>query len=1031
MRRSTLMILVGLAILFSLIPLNILYRGGFCLNCLFSFLLVIIGLAVLINGIVGAVRDVKDRKDGIKDESENITTSSIIEPLFWTSDASLRILRNGRRSSAMLSGIVLSTLVIASVFIFTGVMQQDFYNDIVQTVPYETAFTLNNEGTEMDLWDLGQRIDDDDRVESFTVFGGTAPHSANGGFDWNTDSYASLEIEFPVDENISEEEARYLDFRAVPLFVRQNFSDTTIFDKMIGDGLDGSFDLDPEENRTVIPRTKANRMDLEVGDTIEVLNITITSLNARYEPEANSIRLNNVTVVGIFSDEKDDESDLFIFNTELIERSHPSFKEELERYGFFTLAVKIDPSEFDTSNMETMNEEIDRLVSDITRESNGMVSGENFVGGLVGFLSIIRYFLIVLDFIMILPTVILSIYFLIFGLDLSLEERKREVAILKVQGANTRQIFRMVSMEALILFAVGLTVGYFLSMVAAWIISSSIGFMTFDLSLSYLQEFFGYHQGALLSAGISVGIIVILAVFLKARRFINQEVSEGVQRMENKKKNIFRRFQIDLVLFFFGAISALKNISDVVFGFDSIMGVELTLGEGWDAFLFGFLGTISLWIGGALSGPPISQWISLKAEKLFLQLFFLKDVALVIKSGLRRRGDAAKLVLIIVLTLSVATLASVQGYTDQVNRERNIEYEIGADYRVVMSSQSDHSSDLGSIDGISRAMAVPSEIVIVYSRGTSIHGIDSGNSGSLEFHDDSFNDMTPDEAMKKLSGNKGDNGIIIGEDLSRETGLSEGDIFELRIPLQLTQPGTIRVAVMNVKVLGTYDHFPSISGRSSIVCDHSTIRTIRELKNDPTDAFSSDNDQPSATIYLLDREGDADRSLVRKGLDRNRDVASYRDLSKEKDEIADEVNFGIPGLLTMMFVASLIAVFTSAFAFSSIIIKRRMREFAVLQTVGASRWQIYKIAVGENALVMFVSVVMGLLVGIGLSYQMNGFFELIGSILGRGSLERVVFFPWPLILAISIAIFIGMLLAVAISAVSAARQDLAVSTRVV
>jgi ABC-type antimicrobial peptide transport system permease subunit len=110
-----------------------------------------------------------------------------------------------------------------------------------------------------------------------------------------------------------------------------------------------------------------------------------------------------------------------------------------------------------------------------------------------------------------------------------------------------------------------------------------------------------------------------------------------------------------------------------------------------------------------------------------------------------------------------------------------------------------------------------------------------------------------------------------------------------------------------------------------------------------------------------------------------------------------------------------------------------MREFAVLQTVGATRWQVYKIAIGENSLVMMISVVMGLLVGIGLSYLMNPFFEGLGIILDIGSqgLTRLVFFPWPVILSISLAIFLGMLLAVAVSAVSAARQDLAVSTRVV
>ena len=187
----------------------------------------------------------------------------------------------------------------------------------------------------------------------------------------------------------------------------------------------------------------------------------------------------------------------------------------------------------------------------------------------------------------------------------------------------------------------------------------------------------------------------------------------------------------------------------------------------------------------------------------------------------------------------------------------------------------------------------------------------------------------------------------------------------------------------------------------------------------------------NATTYLLDKEKGADPMVIDRGFDRLFGISSVSDLDQSIDDIGNQMNFGIPGLLTMMFITAIIASFTSAFAFSSIIIKRRLREFAVLQTIGASRWQVYKIAIGENALLMFISVVLGMAVGLCLSYQMNGFFEIMGELLSRGSLTRVVFIPWAILVVIGVAIFLGMLLAVAVSAISAARQDLAVSTRVI
>ena len=1224
MKKSVPMILVGILIMISSIPLGFLLRDQVCLICIFSPIIFIAGLIILINGFITLARGMKKDDSGVEINEDTMNLESLLEPFFLIKDATVRIFRNRRRSTAMLSGIILSSLVIGSVFIFTQAMQEDFYNDFVQEIPWEASFTYKEEGNESYLWGLGDRISDDKRVESYTVISRTEPGSEddweNGlNYDKYTETYVKFYAYLPTPENLSTEEKEvYERVDPEPIFGRNSFKETTIYDKIFSDNLEGSFDLDASENRTVIPRSKANKLFLEVGDTIEEIVVELSYETKTRELEESGIitlRLKNVTVVGIYDDSSGEEDwNIFFFNTELIEIYKPEMKQRMEKYRLFELEVKIDSSEFNTGNMNDMVDQVDDLVRDIEKEADNNVKGMNNIVGVVTILNIIRYVLIVIDFIMILPVVILSIYFLIFGLDLSLEERKREVAILKVQGANSRQIFGLFSMEAFILFVVGLTIGYFLAIVAAWLINSSIGFMNFDLAISDFEDLIGYHQEALIASVLIVGLIVLISVFVKARRFIKQEVSEGVQKMKEKKKGIIQLFFIDMTLFVFGVISAIKVILDKVFDFNEIMGVRLGFGEGWDTFVFVFLGTIALWVGGALSGPRISQFVSLRTEKLFLRLFFLKDVALVIKSGLRRRGDTAKLVLIIVLTLSVATLAAVQGLTDQRNSERSLEYQIGADFRVSMANKGDFSKQLENISGIEEAMAIPSEIVKVYSSDTFIYGIDAENASYFKWHEDSFREITANEAIKKLDQRADENAVFLGKDIAEDTGLKKGDVFDLTIPRSNPINRSDSEVPMNAVVVGVYDHFPGQIGRSSIVCDHSTLLKIRSLKNDkditidgtvkvvqitgeelfidhspdqglwgypfifnisvsddieiervfsnwthtdlgenltlfevdgnymgmahlnssyrpmnytihildkygninsserismevydnfypnhvldlsPVNGYEGMNytfrfsigpnipirdlylewDQGSrngnvtpiledgfyiskisldttgkdlgykltvidpendlnATLYLLDMKNGASRSEVRKGLDRNINISDYRDLAQEKEDIVDQINFGIPGLLTMMFVASLIAVFTSAFAFSSIIIKRRMREFAVLQTVGASRWQVYKIAVGENALIMFISVAMGLLVGIGLSYLMNGFFELLGQILQIGSqnLERLVFFPWPIILGISAAIFIGMLGAVAFSAVSAARQDLAVSTRVV
>jgi len=864
MKKSIPMILVGLLIMIISIPLGFLLASfeQYCLICIFSPLVFITGLIVLVKGVIILARGMKKDDSGVNINEDTMNIESLLEPFFLIRDASVRILRNRRRSSAMLSGIILSSLVIGRVFIFTQAMQEDFYNDFVQEIPYEASFTYKEEGNESYLWDIGQRISDDDRIESFTVISRTQTGKMDEmGDGSNWDDYTQTEIGFYADilppDDLSDEQIRIFEtVEAEPIFVRQNFTDTTIYDKIFENNLEGSFDLDPSDNRTVIPRSKANKLFLEVGDTIEEIRIELhyTTFTRELE-ESGFIRLSlkNITVIGIYDDSGNEEdSNVFFFNTELIDNHKPELKERMNKHRLFLIAVKIDPSEFNTGDMNRMADQVDDLIGDIERENDNNIEGMNNIVGVVVFLQIIRYVLVVIDFIMILPVVILSIYFLIFGLDLSLEERKREVAILKVQGANSKQIFSIFSMEAFILFVVGLMIGYFLSIIAAWFINSSIGFMNFDLSLSALEDLFGFHKDALIASVLIVGLIVLISVFIKAKRFIKQEVSEGVQKMADRKKNPFQSYYIDMILFIFGAISAIKVILDKVFDITEIdiwkISIPLGFGEGWDTFIFVFLGTISLWVGGALAGPRISQWIALKAERIFLRLFFLKDVALIIKSGLRRRGDTAKLVLIIVLTLSVATLASVQGLTDQMNTERNLEYKIGADFKVNMINKGDFSAQLENITGIREAMAVPSDLVQVYGSYPTLYGINAENASYFEWHENSFEGMTASEALKKLDERADENAVFFGKDLARDTGIKKGETFELTIPKSNPVSGEEESVIIQAVLVAVYDHFPGELGRSSMVCDHSTFLRIRSLKVDNSISIAR-------TVPVLDLTG--------------------------------------------------------------------------------------------------------------------------------------------------------------------------------
>ena len=956
-----------------------------------------------------------------------------LNPLYALGEAFVRILHNKRRSLAMLSGIMLGTLIIASILIYTGVLGQETYESVIGQISYEVSFTLNDPGTEEDVRALADKINDDTRVESSTVFTGGTPGGENET-SIQIEEVSFVRVSAKIDGDVEvlqlgESGPWQGSVDIKPVFVGDDFISTTIYEKLIGDRLEGRFDLSGPGDWVVLPRTTAVRMNLAIGDVLPAVDVSF--FTSEGEGGSAKERFENVTISAFYESlgsldpfEADMPRETIYLSADML-GSNSELRKAFEDNGLITLAVKIEKDEFNTGDLAELNSQVNRLVNDIALDTGDVFKGANNVAMLLGMFQIQNILLIVINLVLIIPIAVLTIYLLIYGLELSLEERKKEIGILKVQGANSKQIFRLVMNESILIFVLGIVIGYGLAILGAWVISSSVGFMSFRFSLSYLKDFIAFDPRAFLISFFIIGIIVLISIRKRGWKFINLQVSEAVQMMEWKKESFMRRNKVDLILFGFGFISALKIILDQAFNITSVFGVEMSLGTGWDVFLFGVLGTGALWIGGAFSAPVLAKWIAHNIEGVMHKLTLFKDIGPIIKSGLKRRGDVVKLVFIIALTLSVASLAVIQGYTDEQFTIREMEFRVGADYRVEFSKLSDHAAQLSGVSGVVEVMPIPTIGVEILSTSTTINGIDASNAGFARWHSNSFKDITPTAALDRLAADESLPGVYVGSGVISFIGAEKGDVITLKIPWSDPVTGNAATKKLEAIVLGEFDHGPGGIGQDALLADLSTIIKLRELTS------GTGNGTANATVYLVGGASGANTSKLGADLNRLAGVTKVIDLENEINNIGNQVNYGMPGLLTMMFITALIASLTIAFTFSSIIMKRRLREFAVLQTLGASRGQIYKTAISENAVLMLVSVIWGIMVGLALSFMMNGFFEIIGEFLGRGTLQRVVSMPWLQLALIALATFLGMLLAVAMSAISAARQDLSVATRVI
>jgi putative ABC transport system permease protein len=100
--------------------------------------------------------------------------------------------------------------------------------------------------------------------------------------------------------------------------------------------------------------------------------------------------------------------------------------------------------------------------------------------------------------------------------------------------------------------------------------------------------------------------------------------------------------------------------------------------------------------------------------------------------------------------------------------------------------------------------------------------------------------------------------------------------------------------------------------------------------------------------------------------------------AKESQDIRDNLGFLKTFLLAFAFIALFVGAFLIFNTFS-ITVAQRMREFALLRTLGASRRQIWRAVVNEGLLLGFVGGVVGFLLGIGTAALLRALFKAFGA----------------------------------------------------
>lgn len=391
------------------------------------------------------------------------------------------------------------------------------------------------------------------------------------------------------------------------------------------------------------------------------------------------LTVENLTVTGIY-EEAPIANPTLPANVLIV---HLDVLSEAQRVALLTndhayLAVAVDRAQLPTSSTAEAAEWLDAIQLEV---GNGNYTDAgvrlvyiDIIGGTISFLNIFLGLIQTFDYIIMVPIVILSLSVLVYGLVLSLEQRRREISIHRVIGADADRLQRMVLVELAVMSLVAWAAGYLLALAAVPAVLSSVGFMQFEPSGVSVNPVLGF-ASTLATALATIGLALLFGRS-RARRFLEMEIEEGVRRVTDTAPP---RTWLHALSFGVGGLGTLDTWLELQTGGDGLYSNFFIEG------LLGIFGPFLFWIGGALLLGRLGAYGPQLMQLIFGRTPLLKDV----RRGLKGSGSAEsvnRLAVIMLLTLSIVTLAAVQGYTGTLVDERTADTQVGGDLRVEFES---------------------------------------------------------------------------------------------------------------------------------------------------------------------------------------------------------------------------------------------------------------------------------------------------------------------------------------------------------
>ena len=343
---------------------------------------------------------------------------------------------------------------------------------------------------------------------------------------------------------------------------------------------------DAAANRTIVlPSQIASSAGVGVNDTISELNFTyitgyLTGVNINDDFEdcqgeeyvwatgersykfcQVTMTVHNLTIAAVYQ-EGGAGNPTLLFNPLMVSDAVLSDEQKTilmdNDHGYLGLAV--DRNQLPTTSTADATKWLDNLKEEMEAgnytSAGILIEYNDLISGTITFLNIFLGIIQVFDYILMIPIVILSFSVLIYGLVLSLEQRKREISIHRVIGGTEGTLTGMIMLELAVTSMFAWFAGYTLALLSVPLVLDAVGFMSFRSG--------GIDINPTLSLVTTI-VIILLTVGAsllfgnsRTRQFLKIEIDEGVRRVSEKKEP---RTWLHVLSFTIGLLAYAESLS--------------------------------------------------------------------------------------------------------------------------------------------------------------------------------------------------------------------------------------------------------------------------------------------------------------------------------------------------------------------------------------------------------------------------------------------------------------------------------------